>query len=106
VSILLSNRARIAQTRRGLDQSSIEIENWLKDRKRVWEYFRKKFDQRSRWSEEIFADLFSVLATGPWGAWAMAELEMADEASMLVDRPRYPKSIARLSLLYHRTLSF
>jgi hypothetical protein len=53
-----------------------------------------------KWWEEIFADLFSVLAAGPWAAWAIAELELADEASMFKDRPRYPSPVVRLALLH------
>ncbi len=56
----------------------------------------------ARWNEEIFADVFSILQLGPWATWAMAELEQADELSMLSGgRGRYPIPAVRIALLSH-----
>jgi hypothetical protein len=52
------------------------------------------------WGEEVFADICSVLAVGPWAVWAMVELELANDQAMLAtDRPSYPPPAVRLALL-------
>jgi hypothetical protein len=51
------------------------------------------------WALEIFADLYSVLCTGRWGAWAMAELELCDEEKMLEAKTLYPPPVVRLALM-------
>jgi hypothetical protein len=51
------------------------------------------------WAPEIFADWYSVLTMGPWAAWMMAQLELADETAMLIRRRNYPPRIVRLALL-------
>ncbi len=51
------------------------------------------------WSEEIFADLFSLLMTGPWALWAMTELELSTPAAMVAPKPRYPAAVVRLALM-------
>jgi hypothetical protein len=56
------------------------------------------------WSREIFADICSVTAMGPWAARAMAELELADESAMLsrgrgANGSAYPSAVARLELM-------
>src|SRR5262249_37933494 len=38
-----------------------------------------------RWGEEIFADLFSVFALGPWAVWALVEMLRGEEASLLAE---------------------
>jgi hypothetical protein len=56
----------------------------------------------AKWNEEIFADIFSVLQLGPWASWAMAELEQADELTMLSGgKGRYPIPAVRMALLSH-----
>lgn len=51
------------------------------------------------WSQEIFADIFSVLVMGPWAVLAMAELELSTTVVMLTPRTRYPAPAVRLQLL-------
>lgn len=51
------------------------------------------------WTEEIFADVFSVLMAGPAAVGAMAELEMRNAGDMVQRRPRYPAPVVRLALL-------
>lgn len=51
------------------------------------------------WGPEIFADLYSILCMGRWGAWAMAELELGDEPAMLTAKLRYPPPVVRLALM-------
>ena len=51
------------------------------------------------WSQEIFADIFSVLVMGPWAVMAMAELELNTVAVMLTSRSLYPAPAVRLQLL-------
>lgn len=51
------------------------------------------------WSREIFADLFSVLMTGPWAIWAMVELELQTDKAMTERRDHYPAGAVRLALL-------
>jgi hypothetical protein len=53
-----------------------------------------------RWGSEVFADLCLVCSAGPWAVWAVTELELADQPTMLAtNRPRYPSPVARLELL-------
>ncbi|HLZ60704.1 MAG TPA: hypothetical protein VKR06_27470, partial [Ktedonosporobacter sp.] len=52
-----------------------------------------------RWSQEIFADIFSVLVMGQWAVAAMAELELGQPDTMLKRRSRYPAPVVRLKLL-------
>ena len=57
---------------------------------------------RSRWKSwapEIFADWYSVICTGQWALWVMAQFEIQDNPTMLVERGSYPSPIARLALL-------
>ncbi|HVF91113.1 MAG TPA: hypothetical protein VNH22_13680, partial [Blastocatellia bacterium] len=51
------------------------------------------------WAQEIFADAFSVCMMGQWAVWAMTELEIADEQTMLKRKTRYPSPVVRLALL-------
>lgn len=51
------------------------------------------------WGKEIFADVFSVLAMGPWAAWAMVEFESKRPADMAQRRSQYPPPAVRLSFL-------
>lgn len=51
------------------------------------------------WSEEIFADLFSLVSMGQWALWAMVELELREPAVMTKRRDNYPSPAVRLSLL-------
>jgi hypothetical protein len=53
----------------------------------------------SRWLDELFADVFSVLTMGPWAVWAMVELELKRPAEMLSRRGAYPPPAVRLLLL-------
>ncbi len=52
-----------------------------------------------RWSQEIFADIFSVLAMGQWAVAAMTELELSQPNTMLRRRSHYPSPAVRLQLL-------
>lgn len=53
-----------------------------------------------RWGSEVFADICSVCSAGTWAVWAMVELELADDPTMLAsNRPRYPSPVVRLELL-------
>jgi hypothetical protein len=59
-------------------------------------------DTRSRWkrwAKEVFADAWSVLATGPAALWALIELEAGSEAKMLRVHPAYPSPLVRCGLL-------
>lgn len=55
--------------------------------------------QWAEWSMELFADLFAVLAIGPWAAWSIAELESTVEQDLIVDRPLYPPPVVRMGFL-------
>ena len=52
-----------------------------------------------KWSEEIFADIFSVLAMGSWALMALAELELSTPETMLTSHIKYPAPALRLRLL-------
>lgn len=52
-----------------------------------------------RWSEEIFADIFSVLTVGEWAVWSVAEAERGTDDEMVRRKDRYPSPIIRLALL-------
>ncbi len=51
------------------------------------------------WSEEIFADLVSVLLLGNSAGDALVEIEWSGDTEMVVRREKYPPRAARLSLL-------
>jgi len=51
------------------------------------------------WAQEIFADAFSVCMMGQWAVWAMTELEIDEERTMLKRKTRYPSPLVRLALL-------
>ena len=53
----------------------------------------------ARWSEEVFADVYSVAALGPWALDALAEHVLDEPAKMLVSSPRYPASAMRLAVM-------
>src|ERR1051326_5707945 len=52
-------------------------------------------------SAEIFADWYSIGVMGPWALWAMAQFEIATDATMRQRRTLsgYPSAIVRLDLL-------
>jgi hypothetical protein len=57
-----------------------------------------------RWGSEVFADCCLAVSAGPWAVQAIAELELADQRTMLANnRVRYPSAIARLELLAEAT---
>jgi hypothetical protein len=51
------------------------------------------------WSKEIFADIFSVIAMGPWAVWAMVELDFKSQQRLNEERDGYPPPSMRLALL-------
>jgi hypothetical protein len=51
------------------------------------------------WSDEIFADVYSVLTMGPWAVWAIAQFEAGDDESMGKRRFVYPAPCVRLRLI-------
>ncbi|HVQ36515.1 MAG TPA: hypothetical protein VMS31_03230 [Pyrinomonadaceae bacterium] len=64
----------------------------------------KKEQQRwKNWAPEVFADWYSVVCMGPWALWVMAQFEIQDEPTMLVERSSYPSPLARLALLAELT---
>jgi hypothetical protein len=64
---------------------------------------------KDRWgprNQELFADVASVYALGPWAAWAMCEMELADAATMLRRKEGqtvYPPAVVRLAHLAQLT---
>lgn len=71
------------------------IEGVVLDRKGSEE----EVDNWGDWSEEIFADIFSVCLMGQWTVRAMLELELNQPEVMLTHRSSYPAPIVRLRLL-------
>lgn len=51
------------------------------------------------WAEEIFADVLSLLAMGPWALWSVVEVEWAAREEMVQPRSRYPAPVIRLALI-------
>jgi hypothetical protein len=51
------------------------------------------------WSEELFADVVSVITMGPGALWALAGLEWAGKAKMVQRRDSYPPAVVRLRFL-------
>lgn len=51
------------------------------------------------WAEEIFADVFSVVAMGPWAVWAVAEAEWSAPDRMAQRKAKYPAPVVRLALM-------
>ncbi|MEV0133051.1 hypothetical protein AB0H83_31880 [Dactylosporangium sp. NPDC050688] len=54
-----------------------------------------------KWSNEVFADVYSSLALGPAAAWTVEELVHATEARRMIPTDRYPPPAVRLALLAH-----
>lgn len=52
-----------------------------------------------RWSDEVFADLTSVLLLGPWALWALVEVVREPAANMARRKPTYPPTLARLRIV-------
>ncbi|MGO9470180.1 MAG: hypothetical protein ACLQIB_05770 [Isosphaeraceae bacterium] len=52
-----------------------------------------------RWSVEIFADVFSVVAIGPWAIWAILEFEFNRPEQMVRRKTYYPAPAVRLRLM-------
>jgi hypothetical protein len=52
-----------------------------------------------RWSQEVFADVFSVACMGQWAVDAMAELDVKKDEDMAKSRDTYPAPAIRLKLL-------
>jgi hypothetical protein len=57
-------------------------------------------DRWEPWSQEIFADLFSLLAIGQWALWALTDLLWGPAIGMLdAGSARYPPPLVRLLLM-------
>lgn len=84
-------------------QHDPDLVSWFREQvERVVRGHGGTADEAARWkswSQEIFADIFSVLVMGPWAVLAMAELELSTAVVMLTPRPRYPAPAVRLQLL-------
>lgn len=52
-----------------------------------------------RWSQEVFADVYSVVACGSAAVRALAEFELAPDTHMTQPRERYPAAAVRLELV-------
>ena len=50
------------------------------------------------WSQEVFADVFSVASLGPWAGFAVAEYDLGPAAFVTRRRTRYPSPAVRLAL--------
>jgi hypothetical protein len=85
---LLPERRLVAKFRKLLE-SAVSKETGSADEARKW----------GAWSSEIFADVFSVIAMGPWAVWAMAELEFKSAKYLNEERDAYPSPAMRLALL-------
>ncbi|MEV4146524.1 hypothetical protein AB0J40_22855 [Amycolatopsis sp. NPDC049691] len=53
----------------------------------------------TRWHNEVFADLYSVLMVGPAAAWAIDELQYGPPEHLLRPRGGYPAPLVRLALI-------
>jgi hypothetical protein len=51
------------------------------------------------WSEEIFADIFSVVAVGRWALWAVADVEWTTFQRLTAPRARYPSPVLRFAIM-------
>jgi hypothetical protein len=56
-------------------------------------------EEWTRWSGELFADLYAALMFGPWALWALAVAEARDDTAMLVPRDAYPPPAVRLLVM-------
>jgi len=56
-------------------------------------------DKWGSWGEEVFADAVSVYSLGPRAVWALAELLLGDEKTMLAELDSYPSAVVRLALM-------
>lgn len=63
----------------------------------------KSSDRRAarwnKWNQEVFADAFSVYAMGQWATWAMTELTLGNDKTMLTELDNYPAPAVRLELM-------
>lgn len=84
-------------------QYDLDLVGWF--RKQVGDVVREKgatADEAvrwQRWSEEIFADIFSVVAMGSWALMALAELILSVPETMLTHYGKYPAPALRLQLM-------
>ena len=56
-------------------------------------------EEWTRWSGELFADLYAVLMFGPWALWALAMAEARDADAMRAPRDAYPPPVVRLLVM-------
>lgn len=83
-----------------------QLNHQIEDQTQVQIEKRAQVERWKMWSEEIFADLFSVLALGPWALWALEEVLYGEEAALLTEfksganqEVRYPPALARLGFM-------
>jgi len=58
-----------------------------------------ELDKWSRWAEEIFADLFSIMMIGPWAILGVLEAEWSPADLMVKRKREYPAPVIRLALM-------
>jgi hypothetical protein len=85
---LLPQRKLVMDYRRAIE-AGVEAETGSAEEARKW----------GGWSQEIFADMFSVMAMGPWAVGAMVELEFGSPGHLDEERDAYPSAAMRLALL-------
>jgi hypothetical protein len=70
-------------------ESAARAANLSEDRVKTW----------GSWSEEIFADMFSLTMMGQWVVWALAEEEWGPPEQMVRPKSGYPPPVIRLALV-------
>ncbi len=85
---LLPDRRLVSEFRKTVE-AAVKTETDSGDEANKW----------GRWSKEIFADLFSVMAMGSWAVWAMVELDFRPSPALDQERDSYPSPATRLALL-------
>jgi hypothetical protein len=63
-------------------------------------YTPSELDQWTRWSSEIFADLFSVVLMGPWAVFSIIEAEFGPAEAMVAPKRLYPAPVTRIAMLH------
>jgi hypothetical protein len=58
-----------------------------------------ELDKWSKWGEEIFADLFSIMMMGPWAIFGVLEAEWSPTELMVKRKREYPSPVIRLALM-------
>ena len=91
---VLSDLGLLGHFKEGIEAKAKEVDGISEAQAKRWR----------AWTEEIVADVVSVLLMGTWAVWAVAEVECSTTERMLRHKKDYPAPAVRLALLSHAAL--